>query len=260
MRRLSHRTKQSSADQTVVCQNCGAEFPVSVSVCPYCRSIYLPAAETDYMEKLEDLRDDLEHLGHQPAADARTHFRSLRKWFLPFLILLVSAVLGITVYNHVQSRQEAERQKEEYLWQREGFARFEELYQAGDYATLIREYSDAYQAGHQVYQFKHSIFCDWYSELENTKICLETYRNGAGSLLSLFYDELELFLIDDLWQLTDEERGVLLSLREPILEDFYTRFPLPEEDLAEFRKQMKLDGFLSFTACEKYLKEKGYLP
>ncbi len=46
-------------DNKIVCKTCGAEYDVSLVRCPYCGTAYAPAEETEYMDKLEDIREDL---------------------------------------------------------------------------------------------------------------------------------------------------------------------------------------------------------
>lgn len=46
-------------DNKILCKTCGAEYDVSLVRCPYCGTAYAPAEETEYMDKLEDIREDL---------------------------------------------------------------------------------------------------------------------------------------------------------------------------------------------------------
>ena len=42
-----------------VCKKCGAEFDVSLVRCPFCGTAYAPAEEAEYMDTLEEVREDL---------------------------------------------------------------------------------------------------------------------------------------------------------------------------------------------------------
>ena len=47
------------------CSNCGAEINEKDAYCPYCGVMNARAAEREYMEKLEDIREDTERLGEE---------------------------------------------------------------------------------------------------------------------------------------------------------------------------------------------------
>ncbi|MCR4762037.1 MAG: hypothetical protein K5696_00760 [Lachnospiraceae bacterium] len=44
---------------TIICKTCGAEYDVSRVRCPYCGTAYAPAEEEEYMDRLEEIREDL---------------------------------------------------------------------------------------------------------------------------------------------------------------------------------------------------------
>ena len=43
----------------IICKTCGAEYEASLVRCPFCGTAYAPAEESEYMDKLEDIRVDL---------------------------------------------------------------------------------------------------------------------------------------------------------------------------------------------------------
>ncbi|MCR5251580.1 MAG: hypothetical protein K6E50_13340 [Lachnospiraceae bacterium] len=45
--------------EMVKCPSCGAAFEAKLVRCPYCKTAYDPAAEEEFMEKLEDVRTEL---------------------------------------------------------------------------------------------------------------------------------------------------------------------------------------------------------
>jgi hypothetical protein len=46
--------------KTIICKTCGAEYDVSLVRCPYCGTAYAPAEEAEYMDRLEEIREDLQ--------------------------------------------------------------------------------------------------------------------------------------------------------------------------------------------------------
>ena len=53
------------------CSNCGAEISEKDAYCPYCGVMNARAAEREYMEKLEDIREDTERLGEESGKESR---------------------------------------------------------------------------------------------------------------------------------------------------------------------------------------------
>ncbi len=242
---------------TVICRSCGADYSDALSVCPYCGSMNLPAAEAEYMDRLEGIRENMEQLGSQPAADAKKHFHRTRRTVLIIACILAAIIMAHFIFSAVQDRKETEFQKQEILWQRDAFPAMEELYLAGDYDGLLSACQEAEQAGHHLYQFKYRDFCYCLEDLQQAQDSLDQYLDGSGSLEAVFYDEIQLYRFDSLPLLSEADRAVLEKLREPFLEDLHTRFLLSEEDLSRFLPVIRQNGYLPFSECEEYLKGKG---
>ena len=55
--------------KTICCGNCGGSYDDELPKCPYCGSIHISGAEKEYMEKLEDVREELEELDEVPVKE-----------------------------------------------------------------------------------------------------------------------------------------------------------------------------------------------
>ena len=62
--------QQSKSGYAVRCNGCGAMYDADYSYCPYCGRMNDPAAEREYMEHLEELRQDVEELSVIPGQEA----------------------------------------------------------------------------------------------------------------------------------------------------------------------------------------------
>lgn len=244
-------------DPVVICRSCGADYSANHSNCPYCGTMNLPAAESAYMNKLEHMRSDLEGLGGLAAQQARKGFRAMRRKLLLAGAILCFAIVLIYGIHLYRERVETRREREEYLWQREAFAEMDACYASGDYESLLLLYSGAQNAGHHVWQYRHSVFCDFLMMIENAQYSLREYEAGAEDLEWLFYKEIYLYHLDDLPKLSAEERAELDRLRAPLLEDLNERFHLTEDELSSFRKALARDGMISFDDCKRFLAERG---
>jgi len=102
----------------VYCETCGGEFDASLVRCPYCGTSYEPAAEEEYMGKLEEVRDELSE--HTKDADKATG-RSLKKILLGAIIViaifvvLCFLVLILPKSGSFHDRDELDSRKQELI-------------------------------------------------------------------------------------------------------------------------------------------------
>lgn len=248
---------ETNGKKIINCKSCGAEFDSSLPNCPYCGRMNLPAAEAEYMAKLESIRGDLEDLGGLAGRKTKAHSRVLgRKLVIAAAaVILIAAV--VLIFRAVRDREDAGKSKEEYLWQREAFEQMDGLYAAEDWGALAKAYRAAMNEEHNVWQYKHSRFCDYLLQIEWAEATLQNHNAGLASDLDLFADEIELYELDYMEKISDEERALLEDLRSPLIEDFEQRFGLSEEELSYFLKMLRKDGFVPYKECERFLNERG---
>lgn len=248
---------EHKASPNVICRSCGAEYGAALSACPYCGTMNLPAAESEYMQKLERVRDELEGLSGIPGRETRRGFLSLRRILLIALALLVVAT-GVLYGIHVhRERAEAQQEKEEFLWQREAFAEMDKYYAAGDYESLLASFFQAREEGHRVWQYAHSDFCDFLMDVKAAAYNLQEYEAGRSDPGWLFRSEIQLCRLELLQHLSEDDRALLDRERAPLLDDLETRFSVTEEDLSHFRSTLAREGYISFEECEQFLAERG---
>lgn len=252
---------EETSKQTVLCRSCGAEYPADIANCPYCGTMNLPAAESDYLDRLEGIRDNLEQLGSLTERKTRTHMRKLHRNLLIAAVILVLIISAAAVFQTKREKAEAAKEKEEYLWQREAFARLDEAYAAGDYDALAAMYAEASDAGHRMYSYRHAGFCEALLEIAAAFEALEEYEAADSTewLPWLFRDEISLYSFESRRNLSAEELEVLRARRAPLLEDFENRFPISEEEKQMFVQRLKKDEYIPIADCEKFLKEKGMM-
>lgn len=102
----------------VICESCGGEFDASLVRCPYCGTAYEPAAEEEYMGKLEDVREDLsKHTADADKALGKTFQKVLLIAILAVVIvaLLCAAALIVPKSGHRHDSEELNSRKQELI-------------------------------------------------------------------------------------------------------------------------------------------------
>ena len=101
--------------EMVKCPSCGAEFDAKLVRCPYCGTAYEPAAEEEYMGKLDDVHKELKSHRNDASGSAG---KALTKTILIFVIAAaVLLIIGICffVLPSMRHKNRQDKEREEYL-------------------------------------------------------------------------------------------------------------------------------------------------
>ena len=137
----------------IICSSCGAEFDNDMAKCPYCGTMNYEGAEKEYLEKLEDVREDLDDLNEVPLEETKDELkkqgRLIRK------VLMVAIIIGFILFGWIMLSEKAyERdEKADFLWKSENFPVMNELYEAGKYEELADFYRQAQEEDKPVYLY-----------------------------------------------------------------------------------------------------------
>lgn len=99
----------------IKCETCGAEFDASSVRCPYCGTGYAPAEEDEYMDKLEEVRQDL----HRQIDNGNKQIKkgmggTIRVIILAVIVILLLVLGGLWLSGRTE-RSRSDRKKEEFL-------------------------------------------------------------------------------------------------------------------------------------------------
>ena len=234
------------AEKTVICPSCGAHFAATEPRCPYCGTMYVPAAEREYMEKLDDVREDLEDVGDAGDAAGREAARHTGRHLLRLVILTAAflAVLG-GLFAWKASREKADT-RAEYRWQREHFPEMDELLASGQYEELLEVYEAAQEADHDMWQWEHDDFCQIYRTIVYTRETLAFVESEPSE--KEHYQEDLLYGLMVMRGMTyrrellreDEER--LTGLAGELPEEVAACLEISEEDWETFDASLKKNG------------------
>lgn len=241
------------------CPSCEADYDDMLPKCPYCGSMNYKGAEAEYLDKLEDVRSDMEELGSVPEEETRREFRRQGRFFK--IVLVIVAVLALLFgawYWWVNWEPERDP-KADYLWKQTNYPIFDELYEQGKYEELVELYIKAIEEEQPIFQWEHNEFCN---VMENCFFAMDLLERleTEGELPDYRYEDLVYFgwKMDGPYlkeHLTEDELERVMPYVEPLLDDFYTRWEFTEEERQEFIEDRDADGgYPSYDLCEDYIK------
>lgn len=249
------------------CGSCGAEFDDDLPKCPYCGSVNLKGAEKEYMEKLEDVREDMGGLDDVPLEELKDAFQKqgkrLKKVVLTILALMAAVLLVVFFVN----RRDEKDYRDQYLWEQENFPILDELYDAGEYDEMLEVMGRlmAVDEDHDVYRWQHYNFYLAYDRAVDFKRLYD--QKGAGDfnnfdLIALFYDEWYLACVkefaDELVKqqeaLSEKEMEVLAPYIETAVQDLKDGWGMSQQEYDEFLKRAAENFYrVSVAQCEEYI-------
>ncbi|NCB94347.1 MAG: hypothetical protein EOM40_17575 [Clostridia bacterium] len=84
----------STEREVIICPSCGARYDTTQYRCPYCGTLTPDGAETEYMDGMEQIKDEMEEMPEKELANGKTILKSQLKRVLIYFIGLLTA-LGI---------------------------------------------------------------------------------------------------------------------------------------------------------------------
>lgn len=197
----------------VLCKSCGANIGYNVRFCPHCGSSNEIGDELYYQEKLEDIREDLEELTDKSEDMIKDEATKFSKKILIVGIAVVAVLLvfggAFLMYRSVLSRVRDSKNKSDIAWQKETYAKLDELYDNNDFEAIDEFYTEYYLSleweKHSLAFWKHDTFMQVYSLYAHLNDALKMLQNYPDSLgverIDIFEDSVKLVMTD--WDKTD---------------------------------------------------------
>ena len=110
------------------CSNCGAEYEKNAVKCPFCGYINEEGAEKEYMDRLYDVRDNLDVVDEAAAADYGKGYGGVLK-IVGLTLLALAVVTAIIFSSRAVMNKKAEEESlkksqdmlDEMTWKKENF-------------------------------------------------------------------------------------------------------------------------------------------
>lgn len=215
------------------CENCHAPIPEDRAKCPYCGAFHASGGEKKYMERLYELKEDVEELSALPAAEYRSEMGKAVRLVRVMLLLFATAaaIAGILFYC---SRKlggfgpSEEARKAQMLWEQENFPRLDAMYDAGDYDAILEfEYETNQDEYHSLSNWKHYDFLNAYRWYLSCKEEAAKAAAGVSSEEDVFWCLIDaMFLLQEQpWVIyTEAEKELIAGYRGEVRELLGTQF------------------------------------
>lgn len=256
------------------CENCNAPIPEESAKCPYCGAFNASGGERQYMERLYDLKEDVEEISEAPKREYRREMgrigRMLCRTFLVFAGL--AAVCGIVVYLFHRSTDyeiSAEDMKAQAEWEREVFPKLDALYEEGDYEGVIDYvYAHDEEGQRSLSNWEHNDFLDEYMRYQSCMWALEGIASGdydEDEEISCMIDVLFLMHEKDYNVYTEAEEALIAAYRREVKELLYAELGVSEEELTALYEACCVEDeygvYLHYDTARKkvrqYVKDRG---
>lgn len=231
------------------CEYCGADVKSTDEKCPYCGGYSYQGSEKRYLEKLDDIRDDVEDLGTVAGSNVREELRDRARFVRKTLVALVAIALVVLAIVLVTDVVDKARDARDRAWLDENAPTLNALYDAADYDALLDAYWDALEGGDPIYLWRHYDFIDYYADFDWASRVRVRAAAGddldAYDLETLFQYECRCFVFENDKSLGAKDRAALEPLAKAAFDDLVARFDLSDKDIAGLRAKAK-EGYIEY--------------
>ncbi|MBR7088723.1 MAG: hypothetical protein IKI38_05140 [Mogibacterium sp.] len=251
------------------CGNCGGEITDKDAYCPYCGVMNVRAAETEYMEKLEDIRENTEKLGDEGGRHTKKEVRRVGRLAVIIFAIVAVLVLGLFVFSWAMDHffyGNGRDARDEAAFKEKYFPKLEELYASGDMdATCDYLNEIGGEDGAEVLQmWPHYKYISYYMDYKIVHAIPGTELDN--DFWNLKYDEVLYAGIELIYQagyfgqknMSAEETEKVKKYASEAEDIFSEYFSLDKSELDEiYRNCTDEDGYVYYTKIQEWAKKTG---
>ena len=251
------------------CGNCGGEITDKDAYCPYCGVMNVRAAETEYMEKLEDIRENTEKLGDEGGRHTKKEVRRVGRLAVIIFAIVAVLVLGLFVFSWAMDHffyGNGRDARDEAAFKEKYFPKLEELYASGDMdATCDYLNEIGGEDGAEVLQmWPHYKYISYYMDYKIVHAIPGMELDN--DFWNLKYDEVLYAGIELIYQagyfgqknMSAEETEKVKEYASEAEDIFAEYFSLDKSELDEiYRNCTDEDGYVYYTKIQEWAKKTG---
>ncbi len=258
---MSEGTNDTSKVKLMECKSCGAHFDEMLPACPYCGTMSIKGAQAEYMEKLEDIREDLQDLKAVPVEETKKAVKKQTK----FVLIIIGVILGLflllvlveVIFGYKPPKRDAQA---DFIWQQENYPILDELYEQGKDQELLDKYYEVLAEDAPIYSWEHYEYVSALSLLADFNYILEMEAEGVPlneyDYTSLLYAGFRVETYEKSTVYTQEELERLQPYIERVREDFNTRWNFTEEETDFFEEAAEKNyGVVPYKVIEEFVED-----
>lgn len=250
------------------CRNCGAPLKVTDAKCPYCGTLNPIGAEAEYMEKLENLRENTEDLEDYVPEEFSRNLKHHSKYALRifFRVIGISLTIFLIIFgvSRFQNHRERKQLQKEIAFRQEYFPSLDELYALGDDQKVYHYLGELYEkdGSEALYRWEHEAFYYYYGQYLTVNLLKEAMDRemySDGDLYAGFYAAMSLscegVMTSDYERMSEAELEEIEGFQQESMELLTQKLHLSQEEVRQAYEECCEDGFLSYKLCRKYIEK-----
>ena len=99
----------------IICPSCGGEYEERLVRCPYCGTATLGAEENEYMDKLEDVRKDLEGYTGEGSEQIKSKVGKTVIICIIAMVIIAALIVGGIFLAGLNKENDKKNKKDEFL-------------------------------------------------------------------------------------------------------------------------------------------------
>lgn len=247
----------------MICKNCGAHFDDNLPKCPYCGALNYTGARKEYMDQLEDMKEDLEDLQETVpeiyTSELKGQARQVRK--ITLIILGIFALLALLFWggSFLSDSLYKNDAKAELLFTKDAFPVADEYYAAGDYEGLLKFYQTSMENDENAnfYNWEHYPFLICYENYECFRYAASLM--GTEDFSDFYMTELfDCYVSNRFYQKgypMDETDQQLIASYEEEMEAVIDGLGLTKEEQKEFNDLLNATNYPSWDELKSFSKK-----
>lgn len=258
---MNEESKNTSKVVLMECKSCGAHFDEMLPACPYCGTMSIKGAQAEYMDKLENIREDMQELNAVPMEETKKAMKKQTK----FVLIVIGIFLGVfavfvaveLLFGYRPPKRDAQA---DFLWQQENFPILDELYEQGKDQELLDKYYEVLAEDAPIYSWEHYEYVSALSLLADFNYILDMEAEGVPldeyDYTSLLYAGFRVETYEESTVYTTEELERLRPYIEIVREDFNTRWNFTEEEKDFFEEAAEKNyGVVPYKVIEEFVED-----
>lgn len=145
-----------------ICSHCGAEIDDTMPKCPYCDALIIKGAEEAYMEKLYDIKEDMEELKEIPFDVVEEEVKYQGRRMKKIIIATVVVVIIFLGFFFLNEKRYDRDYTADYIWEQENYPIMSEMYEKGELEELEEFYFNALEEDRSLWNWEYfDEFSEW---------------------------------------------------------------------------------------------------